>query len=46
MLAGEGSVRDACMTLEVEVSLLGEGSGALESELLACMLALFGVAGE
>ncbi len=46
MLAGEGSVRDACLTLEVEVSFSVEASGALDSEPLASMPALSGVAGE
>ena len=46
VLAGDGSLRDACLTLEVEVSLSVEGSGALDSEPLACMPALSGVAGE
>ena len=47
MLVGEGSLRDACLTLEVEVSLsVVEGSDALDSEPFSRITALSGVAGE
>ena len=46
MLAGEGSLREICLTLEAEVSLSVVSNGALDSEMFPWTSVLSGVAGE